>query len=199
MNTQRTIEEAELDRLEAELPWIDRLWARTRLMIARLTRSHRSLVVAFEKETNLVAKIVDLHDYGILSQSVRIPRLAGLRESSCDWTILMVVDHLNRYNEFLLGSIADHVGSAPTFHSYRYFEPNDSNSESIDAFQENAWHIVSTLNNLIEKGSFRGASGTTFHPLYGNVDAKSLVAIAWLHAQLHRRQIQKILAVEGVV
>ncbi len=198
MNAQQTAIEREVDQLEADLPGLDRFVSGAAYSFARLTRSVKNLSSAYESESKLVMKILDGHDYGVLGDEANIPRITGLRRTSVSWSVLEVVDHLNQYQDFLLRCLADLVGDNDPLDGYRYFVPGTNDESGAELFRENAWHFVSTVNNLVEKARLQQAAGTVFHPLFGRVDAKGLVVIAWQHLRLHRRQMQKILAEEGV-
>ena len=76
--------------------------------------------------------------------------------------------------------------------------PDDVGAECIDQFQDSVWQFVSFSNNLFESGKHQ-ASGAIRHPVLGLMNVKRLNAYASFHLSIHRSQIQKILATEGVV
>lgn len=199
MNDIQSDRQFHSDRIKADLPFVERLTANAAFKVGCLTRSCPRLIQLFESEVTAIVKVLDGEGFGVLADEGDIRRMAGLRRSSCQWTPLMVVDHLTRYNEFLFKSIGDLCSVSKFLPEYRYFEPRDVDSDRIDEFQENAWHFISTVNNLIENEAMRHAVGTVFHPLYGHVEAKGLLVIAWQHSRLHRRQIQRILTEQGMV
>ena len=156
----------------------------------------------FEAQASLIVSIVNDCDYDLLGQTSTIPRLMGMRDASCDWTGFMVIDHLRRYNEFLVQAMKAWAINDETrivVPDYRYLIPDDAGADCIDQFQESAWDYTGFVNNLVESKRFPRSSGAIRHPFFGRLDAKRLHCLASFHLSIHRRQIQKILAVEGVV
>ena len=126
----------------------------------------------------------------------------GMRDASRNWTAFMVIEHLRLHTDFLFrASQALLIGNEmrAMVPDYRYLVPEDVGANCIDAFQDSAWQYIGFANILAESGQFRDPTGTITHPLFGRLGLKRLHAMASFHCRIHRPQIQKILATEGVV
>ena len=178
------------------------LLLRTGFEIRCLSSSFAGNVANFENQANKLISSVNQHDYGLLGDFKTIPPLVGLRPESCSWSVYMVIDHLRRHTDFLLGAmralVVDDELRAP-MPTLRYFQPEDVGSESVDQFQDSVWQYVGFANNLKDSGQQRQTTGTIAHPIYGRLDVKRLSVYGAQHLSLHRRQVQKIIALIGVV
>ena len=167
-----------------------------------LTSSFAGSISTFEKQANKILSSVNELDYDLLGIEGSIPGLVGLRHESCTWSAYMVIDHLRLHTDFLLNAMRSLVVAneltAP-IPAVRYWQPDDVGSESLDHFQDSVWQYVAFANNLAESGKHRQATGTILHPQYGSLDLKRLSVYGNLHLNLHRRQIQAILASIGMV
>jgi hypothetical protein len=180
----------------------ERVWLRSSFEVRNLVGSVARNTKRFESQATNIVRIANSCDYDLLGRSVTIPRLMGLRQASCDWTAFMVIEHLRRYNEFMFKAIqslvvGDEVRIAVP--EFRYLVPEDVGADCIDRFQESAWQYSAYVNNLTESNRFPRSTGSIKHPFFGKMDARRLHCFASFHLSIHRRQIQKILATEGIV
>lgn len=167
-----------------------------------LSSSFARNVADFENQANQLINSVNKHDYDLLGICETIPRLVGLRDESCSWSVYMVIEHLRLHTDFLLKAMRSLIVAneltdpAPAL---RYWHPEDVGDESLDRFQDSVWQYVGFANNLLESRKHRQSTGTIRHPLYGLLDVKRLSVYGSQHLRLHRRQVQKIIASIGVV
>ena len=77
--------------------------------------SDRSALNQFQNSTQDILRVVNENDFGVLSQQIRIPRMQGIEASSCDWSVLMVVDHLNQVNKTMVEVIRSLKSSSEPF------------------------------------------------------------------------------------
>ncbi len=156
----------------------------------------------FESDSASIVSTANACDYDLLSRTPKIPRLTGMRNDSRGWTAFMVIEHLRRYNDFLLKAMQALVIDDETrivVPEFRYFVPEDVGADCIDQFQDSSWQYASFVNNLVETNRFPRSTGTIQHPFFGMMDARRIHCLSSFHLSIHRRQIQKILATEGVV
>ena len=178
------------------------LWLRASLELRCLSRSFAGNIKAFESQANQILNTVREQDYDLLGIDDPIPRLMGLRQESCSWSVFMVLDHLRLHTDFLADctramSVGDGVNvPVPAF---RYLQPEDAGSDVVDRFQDSVWQYVGLANNLLESGKHGRSSVAPRHPHYGLLNTKRLAAYGCLHLSIHQWQIQKIIAQIGVV
>ena len=167
-----------------------------------LTRTFASNIKSFENQANQIVSDVHDHDFDLLGIDQPIPRLMGLRQESCSWSVLMVLDHLRLHTNFLFDctraiSVGDEL-KLP-IPAIRYWQPDDVGAEVVDRFYDSVWQYVGLANNLLESGEYRHSPIAPRHPHYGLLTIKRLAAYGSLHLSIHRWQIQKIIALIGVV
>jgi len=180
----------------------ERIWLRSGFELRCLTSGVARNTKRFESQAARVVRTANDCDYDLLGRVPKIPRLMGMRHSSCGWTAFMVIDHLRRYNEFLLNAMQALVLDDEfrmAIPEFRHLVPEDVGAECIDEFQESAWQYAGFVNNLVDSGRFPRSTGAIQHPFFGKMDARRIHCLASFHLSIHHRQIQKILAVEGVV
>lgn len=179
-----------------------KIWLRANFEMRCLTSGIAGSVAAFEKQANQILSTAAEYDYDLLGMQNTIPPLVGLRHESCSWTVYMVIEHLRLHTDFLLEAIRSLIVNnelrAPT-PAIRYWQPEDVGPESVDRFQDSVWAYVGFANNLVESRKHRQATGSIRHPLYGLLDVKRLSVYSNHHINIHRRQIQAIIASIGVV
>ncbi len=157
-------------------------------------RTHLKL---FAREANRILEIVDSYDYDFAGQRAKIPRLLGIEDSSRNWSLYMLLDHLVCVDRGILSVIqALHQGYTP-HHDIRIadFKPDrDCGAETIEAFQEMAREFQSAVHGLLPLRT----TARLAHPWFGPLDARGWTALAAAHHRIHRRQARKIVAVLGV-
>jgi hypothetical protein len=189
------------DDLDWEIPAMERGLLNT-VFVLRTPFTVARSIKRFEAISNEVFQIANRHDVDFLSRPTRIPRLMGMNAEDCEWTILMVIDHLTKHNDFVFKSILSLISEDRNFESsqtWHHLFPIDANLDCLDRYQESVWHNVSVVSNLLQSGKFRSASGSVTHPVYGFLNARKLLHFASFYSGIRKRQIQKIMAVEGVV
>jgi hypothetical protein len=184
-----------------EFSLFENVWLKSSFELRCLTGSFAGNTRRFEKHAEHILRTINSNDYGLLSQYPKIPRLMGMQNESREWTVFMVVDHLRLHIDFVLNAIRalvidDELRTAvPRF---RYLVPDDVGAECIDQFQDSVWQYTGFVGNLFDSGKFREPSGSILHPWLGRLNVKRLHAYAGFHLSIHRSQIQKILATEGI-
>ena len=123
--------------------------------------------------------------------------MQGIEASSCDWSVLMVVDHLNQVNKTMVEVIRSLKSSSEPFQIVRIqdYKPNEEvGAEAIDQFREGNkryWAFAQSHMPLRTNLTHR-------HPWFGELDGHAWHCLAAVHQRIHLRQIYKILAMIGV-
>lgn len=178
------------------------VWLRGSFESHCLTGSFSRNTRRFETQASRLVRTINDCDYDLLGRQPKIPRLMGMRDASRTWTAFMVVEHLRLHTDFLYRAMqALLIGNEmrATVPDFRYLVPEDVGADCIDTFQDSVWQYIGFANNLVESKRFKEPTGSVSHPFYGRLNLKRLHAMASFHCKIHRRQIQKILATEGVV
>lgn len=178
------------------------VWLRGSFEAHCLTGSFARNTRRFETQASRLAATIVECDYDLLGRVPKIPRLMGMRHASRTWTAFMVVEHLRLHTEFLHRAMqALLIGNEMRARvpDFQYFVPEDVGAACLDRYQDSVWQYVGFANNLVESKRFKEPTGSISHPFFGSLNLKRLHALASFHCRIHRPQIQKILATEGVV
>jgi hypothetical protein len=189
---------AVVDSQKTGLPEFERFYLSFFLKLRAGIFSDLAVLRRFEQSSREILRVVDDHDFDLLSQQVAIPRLQGLEESSLNWSVLMVLDHLVRVNQTILETVrALRNGHQPwdKFRIAAYRPDQDVGAEVIEQFRavnQRYWAFVKSHQLL--RSALRHE-----HPWFGPLDGHGWHVFASAHQNIHRRQIFKILATTGVV
>jgi hypothetical protein len=160
--------------------WFSALTTPTHLVIRRLTD-------IFSKRHQ---PIKDLPE-ALLSRQVLIARLPGLEDSSRYWSVYMTLAHMRIVNEAVASVIQTlNLSKVPQGAvSTASVKPSpDSTAREIKALELSIENLAAVLKTA--------KAGTPLfpHPWFGALTARQWGFMALFHMQLHRLQIERILA-----
>ncbi len=151
----------------------------------------------FSREADRILTLIDEVDIDQASHPVRVPRFRGMEESSCHWSLLMVCHHLCLVNREILTAIESLKHGIRPFGavSIAEYKPDpDVGMDVVDEFRQlTNDYSVFVNNNRPLRTQQRFA-----HPWFGELDGHQWHCLAAFHQQIHRRQAQKILALDGI-
>ncbi len=177
----------------AGLPKIELFFARLLIGFKRMRGTREAFTAEFVRERDAILALVRPLPPETAAKRVLIKRLPGIEDSSRYWSVWMTLDHLRIVNDAFTGTIKtlveektpDRVASTAAVKP----DPNAGAAvvgefeRSCEAFLK----ISKTAPDLRTKARFK-------HPWFGPLDAASWHALGGLHLNLHRRQIERILA-----
>ncbi len=186
-----------LDPPGAGLPSFERFYLNLYFRVGCWWTSDNAALASFQASAREILRVVEDHDYDLLSQQIMLPRMQGMEDSSRNWSVLMVLDHLVAVNRFVMDTVrALHHQSEPfdRFDSARFKPSGDVGAEAIDQYREigqKYWAFAKSHQPLHTSLTFP-------HPWFGALDGHAWHCFAAAHQKTHRRQIYKILATIGV-
>jgi hypothetical protein len=193
MNNSTTTSPPRLSPPGAGLPKIERFFAN--LLIhwkARHTSREVAAATFAQEHATLLHLIHGLDDIALL-QPVLIKRLPGMEDSSRYWSLFMVMDHLRIVNHDLIEVItclcAGHLPAREA--NIAAVKPSQQVTASVVAeFDQGCHHFAERAAALPElKTALKFP-----HPWFGPMDAAAWHFMAGFHMQLHRKQMERILA-----
>lgn len=179
------------------LPPFERFYLNLFLKVGTAFRSDEAILSDFRTSATDILRVVDENDLGSLSQIIRIPRLQGIEDSSRQWSVLMVLDHLNQVNKAIMDTVRSLKSNSHPLSKIQIadFKPStDTGEEAIDQFRDGCqryWSFAKSHQPLRTTLTFN-------HPWFGNLDGHAWHSLAAAHQRIHRRQIYKIMALQGV-
>jgi hypothetical protein len=182
----------------AGLPKIELMIAKGLFSLKSMLTSDDKALATFEREMKTLLNLVDDADLIDIEQPVLIGRLTGLEDSSRNWSVLMVLEHLRLVNNDILKVIdALKSGVVPRGDlAIEFYKPDpDVGTDVIQRFKESS---LGFLDAMRAHGRLQ-TRATYAHPWFGQLDGHRWGVLAAMHMQIHRRQAQQITAKQGVV
>jgi uncharacterized damage-inducible protein DinB len=182
----------------AGLPGWERVMLSGMLKLGCLLKSDRSALESFRRESEILLSIFDQADLNDVCEPVLIGRLTGIEDSSRNWSLLMVLQHLSMVNRDMLKIIdALNRGIVPRGTvAIDYYKPeSDLDLDAADNFKEATYDFLEVVGAL-EKLDRRL---TYSHPWFGNMNSHQWNVLAAAHMKIHRKQAQAIVAKLGVI
>ncbi len=177
----------------AGLPWWELRLGRF-LFARRLQRARREdFDRVFDAERQRIRPLVEACPEPCRAERVLIRRLPGLEDSSRHWSVWMTLDHLRICHEIFTGVVAGLVeGRVPE---------GKADTAAVKPSPE----VTATAEGAYEGSCdrFRDVTGTCpdlrsearyAHPWFGPLDAAGWHALAAIHMEVHRKQLERIVA-----
>jgi len=177
----------------AGLPLHELLVARFLFSLRICTNSRRSFDKKFAKERKLISNLVDKCDPVTGCSLQLIPRIAGLEDSSRNWSVWMTLEHLKIVHQAMAPLIEQLLqGKSPPIKiSTADVKPGGGiGAEVVAEYESSCDRLLSVVipaTSLNTKARFE-------HPWFGPLNASGWYALAGIHMGIHRRQIERILA-----
>lgn len=168
---------------------------------ATVILSNRQALSLFRRESdNLIQLAIDDESFDVF-QRLKIPRVIGIEESSRNWSVMMVLEHLCLTNRDILDvivALSDGVVPRGSIDIAMYKPSADAGYDSLDQFRALSAEYEDTIGNLIESRGSLNTPARFPHPWFGSLNAKQWHFLAGAHMVIHRRQMQKLVAMLGV-
>ena len=181
----------------AGLPAFEKFYLNIGFKIGTAVMSDDRALGLFDRMSTGILRFIAPIDIGVLSDPFLIPRLQGMEDSSRNWSVLMVLEHLNMVNRAIMLTIRElHSNRAP-FDEVKiaHYKPSpDVDAGVIDEFQE----TNRRYRNFVLSHKPLRTSMQHVHPWFGFLDGHSWHVLAAVHQRIHSRQIQKILSLHGI-
>lgn len=176
------------------IPALERFIAR--LLIRRWTNANppeRAATLLREQQRELVSLIQRTGPKA--TKRVQIKRLRGLEESSTNYSLAMVADHLARVNSDLALALGDLVCGRPSSIevSIAKYKP-DAAAQPDTAMHELDASITALESVLSDPEAIRRSTATHIHPWFGALPATVWASFGPFHQALHLRQARAIVA-----
>ncbi len=188
----------ELQSPGAGLPALERVLVNSVFKLSCFLTSDERALSQFERELDTLLAIVNSADLDGVCEQVLISRITGIEDSSRNWSLLMVLEHLCMVNSDILKVIdALNREIIPKGEvAIEYYKPiADLDVEVIDRFKDNAYDFLEVVR---AHGKLK-SNLTYAHPWFGMLNAHGWNVLAAAHMRIHRKQAQAIVAKRGVI
>ena len=185
----------------AEIPALERKALELALRASCLAMSDIQAANLFRREANLLIRLAEGDESYDPFQPLVIPRVIGIEDSSRNWSVMMVLEHLCLANrEMLTATQALFEGITPRGEvDVALYKPaSDIGFEVLDQYRDLSDEYFLTIERLIESRGQLQTAARFRHPWFGMLNAHQWHCLAAFHQRIHRRQAQKIIAMLGV-
>ena len=156
----------------------------------------------FRREANELLRLASGEDesYDVFHQLL-IPRVIGIEDSSRYWSVMMVLEHLCLSNRDMLDTVkALAAGIVPRGEiDIALYKPSpDVGYDVLDRYRELSDEYCGAVQQLLQSRGSLPAAVRFKHPWFGLLTAHQWHCLTTVHQRIHRRQMQKIVAMLGV-
>lgn len=181
----------------AGLPPFEKFYLNIGFKIGTAITSDDRAMQMFDGVSEKILQFIEPVDVGVLSEQILVPRLQGIEDSSRNWSVLMVLEHLNLVNRSINSTIRELHGNRAPFGEVAIadYKPDlDVDAGVIDEFLE----TNRRYRNFVVSHKPLRTSIQHYHPWFGFLDGHQWHCLAAVHQRIHSRQIQKILTMHGI-
>ena len=183
------------------LPRIERSALNGILSTSSTFLSERNLLRLFRWETRKLDRLLEADESYDVFQVIKIPRVIGVSESTRNWSVLMVIDHLCLVIEDCrkaIVSLSDGVEPRGEIDLSLYAPNPDVGFEVLGRFEQTTQGFCLDIQTAMKRETVFSGPARFSHPCFGSMNAKNWLAFAALHQAIHRRQVQKIIVMLGI-
>lgn len=187
-----------LEQPGAGLPSFERTMLSLFLRLGSALKSDIRSLSVFQHESETLLAIFDEGDLDDVCEQVLIGRLTGIEDSSRNWSLLMVLEHLSMVNEDMLKIIdALNRGIVPrgTVAIDMYKPIVDLDLDVVERFKNSTYDFL----EVVAAHGKLDTRLTYAHPWFGQLNSHQWNALAAAHMKIHRKQAQAIIAKLGVI
>jgi hypothetical protein len=187
--------EPRLEAPGAGLPKAELLVARRLFALKRKMGNRELFTKKFLEERALIRELVKKCDAATGAKRVLIERVRGLEDSSRYWSVWMTLEHLR----IVHCAIAEVIGSltkgiaVPGAASTAAVKPGVVGEEAREQYEKSCDDLLT----VVEGAENLETELTYTHPWFGPLNAAGWHALAAGHLEIHRVQIERILAKLG--
>jgi len=181
-----------------QVAFYDRCWYWTTVKQFAAVTSKQHALKKFAVEATRLIELVDDVDLARAAEPVRVARLMGMEPYSCQWSMLMILDHLDRFNRDMMRLIPVLTDDHPirgAFSEEDYEPDAEVDGSIVNQFEANSGEylrLIQSKNRLWTRRVFR-------HTWLGPMNAHQWNCWTAAHMRIHRRHAMKIMSVAGVL
>ena len=185
----------------AGLPALERATLNIAFKTAAAVFSDRQALRLLRRDSAELLRLADEDESYDVFQVLVIPRVIGIEDSSRNWSVLMVLEHLCLTNHDMLEiikALVDGIVPRGEVDVAMYKPAPNIGYDVLDRFRDLTQVYVATVEQLLESRGNLETSARYRHPWFGRLNAHQWHCLAAVHQRIHRRQMQKLVAMLGV-
>ncbi len=179
------------------VPAYERFWLGGCLKFAASFASPTRTIQAIESISRKLIAVAEHAGAEDAFHPTKVPRLIGIDQRSCSWSVVMVIEHLAIFNTDVLKiirSLQQEVEPRGAIEMADYDPGSQGTWEAVEDFRKS----VSELSWMISGDISFDSNAMFMHPWYGRMTAHQWLCCVAVHQYVHLRHVRKIVAVLGV-
>ena len=173
------------------IPWLERNLIGAGIRLVAQVASKDRLTALFRAEAQRAIDTARLLSEANGRRRVLVPRVLGIEDSSRNWSVYMVLEHLVIVNSAIALTVPRLYAGRGVSTEVRAEEVRplaEAGPEQMDDLAK----LVERYTDMVEKlGNLRAGIAHP-HPWYGPLSAAQWHALAVVHNSVHRRHIERI-------
>jgi hypothetical protein len=188
---ETTVSSVQLQLPGAGLPAFELAWLRIFFRVACSMISRNVGLQWFQFESENILAVARRVPEGTGVVPVLINRIVGIEDSSRNWSVYMVLDHLRIVNEGI-AQIIDSLSRDQLFPQEIRIQDVKPRSESGPETVERFTRAVGTYESVVTRLGTLGRRLRHAHPWFGPMTAHDWHCLAAIHSWVHRRQLERV-------
>ena len=187
----------ELEKPGAGIPKIERVFLNAGIKTMSVFMSDRRALKFFKNEARMLTDIWNNGGSYDAFKPILISRMIGIEDSSRNWSVAMVLEHLVIVNkELKVGIDSLSKGKVPSddVDTALYKPKYDLDEKIHDVFVATNNDYVETVESNLDTNEKLPLNPTCEHPWFGELNAHQWGILAAIHMRIHRRQVLRIIA-----
>lgn len=163
--------------------------------------SDRQALKLLRRDSAELLRLADDDESYDVFQPLLIPRVIGIEDSSRNWSVMMVLEHLWMTNRDMVDIIKSLMsGEVPRGDvDISLYKPSpDVGYDVRDRYDALNNEYDETIERLLESRGNLESTARYRHPWFGELNAHQWNCLAAAHQRIHRRHMQKLVAMLGV-
>ncbi|MFK7768593.1 MAG: hypothetical protein AB8B55_15325 [Mariniblastus sp.] len=192
----------ELQKPGAGLPWFERIALNAAVKTGAAVMTDKYVLRWINRDAAELLRLADCEDESYdVTDPIITPRVIGIEDSSRNWSVLMVLEHLCLVNTEmikLIQALSNGIVPRGEIDVALYKPEEDIDYEVLTRFQKLDAEYTNVVGELIKHHGSLQLPARCKHPWFGLLNAHHWHCLAAFHQRVHLRQMQKIIAMLGV-
>lgn len=186
--------EAQLAAPGAGLPFVELMVSRVAFALGRRMMSRAAATAKFDREAALILERAEGVGPEFAARQVLIDRVRGIEDSSRNWSVWMTLDHLVIVDRSII-SIIEHLVQERLLNSSVSIAAVKPEPKQTIEVIKNFCHATEDYAERIDQLPSLESRARHEHPWFGPLNAHGWHVLAALHHEIHRKQIERIIAI----
>ena len=156
----------------------------------RLKLNKAKSIALFHRSGKAILPLIEEMDLASFTEPVLIDRLAGLEDSSRNWSVELTLEHIQVVSAAALFIIKQLEDNKPIDLAIRTQDVKPSGGLGLDRIRAFKTYLAEMPDKLTQFDF--SSEATHYHPWFGELKSLDWLRLIAFHQDLHRKQIERI-------